>query len=574
MRKSTILHLSDLHISKFKSDYSSKLYDSRVESEDYVDNFCREVINIAKTHDLEIEWLIITGDLANTANKKEYAQVKSFLSKMQECLNIKKSNLLLIPGNHDIYRPKVQLCANEDDSKKPNMFFDEKLETYKCFYEEYMEDTFNCSDSILFYKEDPKNKILFLGINTLYNESHLTDDHIGMVEKESLRLGLEKIKKECSNYENLTKFALFHHPPEFLGAFEKSTIQNWKQIKPILDDYDIHVYVFGHVHSEEIEEVSTNIYLGTGSFALLDKDITNTFSLYSIENGQVSVKLYDFRPNPLKGTSGLGNWRESIEKKYTLFKEKIESKKINEDVLIKDQDKESLKSPFGVGKITFDMDEESFQVENHSKNIEEDSQKNNLLSQNFINKIQDEDLFQSGHFHWGDNLKAHGWLNTNKMLGKFQNIQLSVNSILYYIEKYKIDVDTIIGIGMEGNILGSILAINLGKRYTYVPSKEHGKHEKAIDLTGTNKVLFITDTIFTGNTIHEVLEQYNDEFEKVQNKSLISIFCTGDIQKIEAKLKHKIKIYSLCNEIKIELCKRNKEDCPISKYNLDIIHEL
>lgn len=569
MSKHVILHLSDLHISKFISKDNNHTYCSRAESQDYIENFCKKVNSIVESESFELDWLIITGDLANTANKKEYNNVKEFLLKIQKILSIEKEKILLIPGNHDIYRAKVQYCYEEDDSKAANTFFEEKLETYTNFFEEYTSMQFNHMDSVIFNKEDENNKILFLGINTLYKESHLKGDHIGYIDKDSLVNGLNKIKAENKNYDNLKKIILLHHPPEFLGVFEGSAIENWKQIKAVLNDYDIHIYIFGHIHSHHIDKYKSDIYLGTGSFALLATDITNTFSLYILEENQITARIYDFRADPLNGEAGVGDWKLYEEKSFNF--EELETKQgIVEGKLECECTGDSVQNPFG----TLSEEDEQAQVEIQTKSIEEDIKHNNVLSTNFINKVKEEFLFQSGHFHWGEDLKSHGWLNTNKMLSKFANVALSVNSILYYINKYDIDVDIVIGIGMEGNILGSILAINLGVKYTYVPSKEHSTYESDIDLSGSDKVLFVTDTIFTGNTINNILNKYKSELDKVTKKSLIGLFCLGDIDKIKETVNEEIDIYSICDEIKVNLCNRNPQDCPINKYGLDIIYKL
>lgn len=61
----------------------------------------------------KIEFLAITGDLAYKQSKYSKA-MKDFLEKTYEVLHIDKSNVFLVPGNHDVKRNSVRtILLNE-----------------------------------------------------------------------------------------------------------------------------------------------------------------------------------------------------------------------------------------------------------------------------------------------------------------------------------------------------------------------------------------------------------------------------------------------------------------------------
>ena len=96
----SILHISDLH--KGENNNFNQLYAS--------------LCNDADSYDQDIpkpEIIVVCGDLAEGANgdgaeekiKKQYEEVETFLNKLViHFLNGDKSRIIIVPGNHDLYR--------------------------------------------------------------------------------------------------------------------------------------------------------------------------------------------------------------------------------------------------------------------------------------------------------------------------------------------------------------------------------------------------------------------------------------------------------------------------------------
>lgn len=119
--KILFVHISDLHISN-----QTKLSESKIQG----------IANVLRKYpDINRLFLIVTGDLANKGDSKEYVVVNSFFGKLTAAIKREFRNryiyLYIIPGNHDIvinkdYNPNKDDINNENLSlefKKMNNYF-------------------------------------------------------------------------------------------------------------------------------------------------------------------------------------------------------------------------------------------------------------------------------------------------------------------------------------------------------------------------------------------------------------------------------------------------------------------
>src|SRR5690606_28921541 len=121
---SVILHISDLHVSLDKkiggglNNHDSYLSTNPDEekSHHYIDKFIASVLN---SHTNQKVYLLITGDITNTGEKKEFDFAKKFIERVIKGLDINKTNILMIPGDHDINRRDLTnlLADNENSSQ-------------------------------------------------------------------------------------------------------------------------------------------------------------------------------------------------------------------------------------------------------------------------------------------------------------------------------------------------------------------------------------------------------------------------------------------------------------------------
>lgn len=563
--RKAILHISDLHIDSFKGK-GNKYHKSRNDNKEYIEILMDALNKIVEEDKIQIERIIITGDLTNRSTPAEYMKVKEFLNKLVSGVGCSHNQIIMVPGNHDINwtdcQSELELKEVENSNVDPATFHNIKFAKFKAFYEEFSSEEFNPQKAICSEMYYDTGNILFIGMNSLYKESNL--DHLGYINEELLEEELVKIEEKHKD-KSPNKIALFHHPPDFGIGESKNALQNWESLNRIFKKHDISIFIFGHVHKSVIKEEDKYLFIGCASLALEDSSLANSFLLYTSENDfqDFEVDKYIFIPE----YANCGKWikdtvdnnnkfklnRKSIEKKYNLQLARIKDEKF---------------SPFG--------EESNFENEylNSNSRIAEVLSKEENDNNKLINIVKKERMFISGHFHWGDNLKAHGWLNTNLLLGKNYNIKFSIKSIINLIIEKNINPGFIIGIGMEGNILGSMIALLLGKKYTYVPVDNRGATdvEERIEKIDATDVLFITDTIFSGNTMKSIMSKYKGSFGDRIKVTHISLFCTGDIKEIKEKVKD-VEFYTVCDEIKIMTCDKNKEECAVNQNKLALIHE-
>ncbi|NOW07773.1 metallophosphoesterase family protein [Clostridium beijerinckii] len=250
--KYAILHLSDLHVEDFKSQGKGNEYRSRMCEQYYPDVLIKTLKNLKKSSKIEVKLIIISGDVANQSLPREYLKAKIFLEKLVEELELKKEQILIIPGNHDINRnylnDQYEELVISNSELKPNTLQKEKLSKYEKFYNEFYNNDgiiFDATKAICCEKYIKDLNLLILGINSIYRESFREEDHKGEINNEALRRELKEIDRK---YSNCFKVAVFHHSPKVTWGHTEGIIQNWPVVRETFMDHNINVFFYGHTH--------------------------------------------------------------------------------------------------------------------------------------------------------------------------------------------------------------------------------------------------------------------------------------------------------------------------------------
>lgn len=243
-----ILHLSDIH------------YD--------VNNHVKfnELLEELKKCTNKIDLIVITGDLINrgkagcdSIDKGFEIFDKEFICPILTHFNIERDYVILVPGNHDIDRTKINDVAEIglqnfllDDDKVSDIIKQginnktyqefERLQSYKSYVEK-------------FYQNSNKTKI------TLFHDTHILNIEgvqVGITsfntawrcyssksDEEKLILGVEQCLIAAEDIIDCDiKIALMHHELEFLQKSDYEKVEPWIRKK-----YDL--LCFGHVHSSD-----------------------------------------------------------------------------------------------------------------------------------------------------------------------------------------------------------------------------------------------------------------------------------------------------------------------------------
>lgn len=294
-----ILIISDIHMtdkqygrrvsqSKFKeiSNFKDKL-------ETYIDRYISSKI--------KIQYVLLLGDVSDYALETEYKEAAEVLNDLCKELNVKKENVLIIPGNHDMSRIDFwSFCYNnkvkEEDYTKHQA---EKFKAFKTFYDGFfnMETiTFDSEKAITRVLHVKEMDLVFVGINTVYQDSFREEDHHGYINYTALRDELGKIRTDYPNQEII---AVMHHTPQKLGD-SGPTIQNWGDVLTIFEKYKVNIFIGAHAHtSDGIRTVARDgekQYLTNGSLSASEKGIDSSFTIleYCKDERQLKVLSYKY----------------------------------------------------------------------------------------------------------------------------------------------------------------------------------------------------------------------------------------------------------------------------------------
>ena len=237
-----ILHLTDIHFTE-QSDLDSKITSlCKVFSNDFAE--------ISKSY------LVISGDIANTGEKKEYEKAQKFINKIQTYVSKSLENLeikiILVPGNHDCnFDLDSQVRKNSIQRIDYNMLGDDNsvLETclsvqkdFWCFYSNF--------------NQIPEDKLLYQVIDDFDNKTICFHCHntAWMSQKNekpgTLFFPVKRFEKNTELSHDIN-ISVCHHP---INWFTPNTeINNKREFQKYLDKISL-IQLVGHEHETAFEK--------------------------------------------------------------------------------------------------------------------------------------------------------------------------------------------------------------------------------------------------------------------------------------------------------------------------------
>lgn len=561
-----ILHISDLHFgTNSVKDQQSTRYCDTFES-----SFIRELKG------KKINYLIVTGDIANSSKTMEYEKANAFLDKVVKALSISKEKVLICMGNHDISWDILRSIEDESGVPVENLYKEKrKYDNFERFYNNfYKEDDKQIRqfkiDPIFVEIPDDIHRILFLGVNTCYHESDQDRDHFGYVEKD----GFEKTIRELDpKYKDYYKCLVMHHNPKDLGN-EKHNFENWRSI--VKDGLGSSFVVFcGHIHGSDGEsEVRSDTevihYISVGS--LLKKSVSEKvnakFNLYSIPDDSSQIEITYFN---LEEDSSPDKW---------YWQDQNKCKSITK-VLLRQPEKE-----IDVLDVVMSDNNEKTKQELEHKQKQVIKASVDITPTSILDEIRNHQLYYSGHFHWdtdgnGENskFKSHGYIDINYLVSHIESLetitQLFKEKMDEIQEKTKFDKTIMVSIGLECSVIGARLSVlfpDFG--FSYIPRKhkasDHIDIENEIGFSDYDTVVLIKDITFDADESIDIIEK---RF-KNKNIHLVSLFYCGKKDKKKEILSgvENAHFYSLIDDIEIPRCDVSESECPIIKNKLQTIY--
>jgi UDP-2,3-diacylglucosamine pyrophosphatase LpxH len=281
----TWLHISDFHLQ------SGDKYDRDV----VLRTLVKSVKHFRERKDRVPDLIFATGDIAFSGKPDEYKLATEFFDDILEAAGLQRTNLFVVPGNHDVDRQwGVQLNrtlnsrGDADDyfvPGIPKLHLTYKLGAFVDWYSKYFSGIRELpKDSTCGPVEvvDVRGQRLgILPINSSLFCQDDTDHDKLFVGRRCLNLAVEDLKK----LDSIIRIALLHHPLDWLSSFERQNIRS-----SLIDHVD--VILQGHLHEAGFAAVSMstgrNLYCAAGA-AYQTRQRPNTAYYATFKEGQVEV---------------------------------------------------------------------------------------------------------------------------------------------------------------------------------------------------------------------------------------------------------------------------------------------
>lgn len=329
----SILHLSDLHFGN-KNRFMNKDEDAKSLGEKCA---CSIISEIDRLHIPEIKLVMVTGDIAEYAEKKEYEYALDFFNSLKQHLSLDSSQFVFLPGNHDV---SWSACEKITEEVRSSGEIDTTIEKeidkvkFKTFDQEFIGKFFGkkwrelsvCLPKDGHLYDFDELKISVAALNTCEKEDNLKQ--IGCLGSKQAQQ-LMKLWKD-NKYDTFFKIIAIHHNatavPEEVIRQEiellppgKSTfnseemqkkyrdiggIEGKNRLFEIIGQCEVHLLLYGHQHfphtPQPVRWKNSDNYcqvLTTGSFGLLKEvmpgeDTMNCFSIHSIiSSGEKKMNL-------------------------------------------------------------------------------------------------------------------------------------------------------------------------------------------------------------------------------------------------------------------------------------------
>lgn len=253
--KFTWIHLSDMH---FGAGDTTHRFDQR--------GVMRSIQRDIKAHAPKpIDRILVTGDIAFSGSKKEYEEAYEWLQSIARAAEASEEQIRLIPGNHDVRRPRRRVGAvpamHEVVRRKPELLDDDlrddpsrrqllkKLMEYCRFFNRFKNHPHVCSTGLDWIERIPSTAenpaVRLLGLSTVWVSDQLdgrgSENGTPHFEANMVISNVQIEDLFSDVREDELVLLLSHHTPEWLITSSKDLLTSeLLQFK--------HIHLCGHVH--------------------------------------------------------------------------------------------------------------------------------------------------------------------------------------------------------------------------------------------------------------------------------------------------------------------------------------
>ena len=261
MEKLVFVHLSDIHFT----------HASGVSVHDLDKNVRNELVLDATKVTKEIgpvTGVLVTGDVAFSGSEAEFEQATNWLRDFCRAIGCREESVWVVPGNHDVVRDKtkrkltrmlhqsVRKDGSDVDKELREIFSDaqsaaallEPLADYNKFA-----GRFECAISA---EKHYWERDLSLACGTPVRLRGLTSALVSNEEDRRTGIVLGAAQVTVERTPGVLQMTLCHHPPDWLRDHDAA--EDHLKSK-------VHIQLFGHKHSQRIDEINGKVRLVAGA---------------------------------------------------------------------------------------------------------------------------------------------------------------------------------------------------------------------------------------------------------------------------------------------------------------------
>lgn len=255
-----ILLLSDLHFTEIEQRHAFGLGDNPDKMK-LIDCIKKAL----KKDERPISGVIISGDFTWCANEKEFSYAEQFILDLMENYDIKRNQILIVPGNHDIAFEKDR-SGEFTENRKIEVASKEAQANYIDFYNSIFEvrpkEEFLCASRRILLRNNLPIEIIGLDSNVLQQEekAFVGQGFVGYKQLNYLSTQMElKDNEEVYSYRILV---LHHHimPAWYQEEVEKnhsySVLLDSGRVQEFIKKYRIKLVIHGHNHENQFTKIT------------------------------------------------------------------------------------------------------------------------------------------------------------------------------------------------------------------------------------------------------------------------------------------------------------------------------
>lgn len=265
-----LLIISDLHIGEKARTKELCPYPSGDHKDDQLVNSFLKIAKEDQAKKGKYDYLIIPGDITNKSNLIEYDCGTKFLDKLSKELEIEITNIIFVPGNHDVDWSVLEGVPELEKSYRTRHKYNTLKDSNHIFSK--LMGPMLAEDPYIKKWEFPN--VVFFGFNSSWHDDSIHDTHYGLIQTAQINALRDSLVKTDLN--KLKIFVVHHHLHQFVNPLPKwidvSIMQNAQPLINLLSEFSFNFVIHGHRHTPhftttKIENFNPINILCSGSYS-------------------------------------------------------------------------------------------------------------------------------------------------------------------------------------------------------------------------------------------------------------------------------------------------------------------